>query len=512
MTMTDANHQAFVDLIEEARRVSADVGDLVAEVLDVGTTRPLNRDEAQSLLTRVIEVVREGAARRGDRSGVAVLERDVEGFINRVVEARQAIERENAALLEAPRLELQSHNGIAPRPVRPNPVFHERDVPVVEGFVRTKDIQLWDENARIDIHLNQFEEKHGRRPEPHELLDIMIGTLRLEGIGDGDQFEIVALANSIRVNGVRKPPIIDVDGTLLDGNRRITACYYILNSSEFSPEEKRRAEWIQVWQLTAHATDEDREAVIVSLNFEPDNKQDWPEYVKARKVFDEWQAFLALEAKPNPPAARQREIKREIARKFALSINEVTRYIQMVGLAEEFEDHHVATRGRDTFAAKHKAERYFQYFDELGKGKSEGGIYWTLNQEDAFKSLVFDLLYDGKFSNWNKIRDLKYIFQNEDAMEYLRRAREEPDVETAQEHVDDAIGLARARRADIRQVGANTRVRDFVKWFKDLPLKAFRPGEPGAIDAENLVGLRDVLRLVEQNLDASDSSNRVSGA
>jgi len=510
--MTHINQQAFADLIDEARRVSADVGDLVAEVLDAGLNQPLTREEARSLLTRVIEVVREGAARRGDRDGVAVLDRDIEGFIDRVVEARQKIEREQALRLNSPRLQLQKHNSIEPRPVRPNPVFHEREVPVWEGFVRTKDIQLWDANARLDIHLNQFQEKHGRRPEAHELLDIMIGTLKLEGISDGDQFEIVALANSIRVNGVRKPPIIDVDGTLLDGNRRISACYYILNSADFTAEEKRRAEWIQVWQLTPHATDEDREAVIVSLNFEPDNKQDWPQYVKARKVFDEWQALLALEPKPNPPAAKQTEMKRAIARKFALSVNEVTRYIQMVGLAQEFEDHHISTRGQDTFAAKHKAERYFQYFDELGKGKSEGGIYWTLNQEDAFKSLVFDLLYDGKFSNWNKIRDLKYIFQNEDAMEYLRRAREEPDVETAQDHVDDAIGLARARRADIRQVGANTRVRDFVKWFKDLPVKTFKPGEPGAIDPENLAGLRDVLSLVELNLGTADGHDEASHA
>ena len=229
---------------------------------------------------------------------------------------------------------------------------------------------------------------------------------------------------------MRKPPIVDVDGTLLDGNRRVTACYHILedDTGEFTADEKQRADWLKVWQLTDHATEQDREAVIVSLNFEPDFKQDWPEYVKAQKVYDQWETLLSLEPRANPGTARVREIRHEIARKFALSTNEVSRYISMVGLAREFEDYQVVERSKDPFAAKHRASDKFQYFDELNKGKGAGGVYWSLNQEGSFKHLVFDLLYDGKFKSWQKIRDLKYIYQNEDAVSVLRKAHNEPDV------------------------------------------------------------------------------------
>ncbi|MEA5515784.1 hypothetical protein [Nodularia sp. UHCC 0506] len=63
---------------------------------------------------------------------------------------------------------------------------------------------------------------------------------------------------------------------------------------QFDSEQKRRAEYIPVWQITEHATNDDRNAVVVSLNFESDCKLDWSDYIKARKVYEEWQAMLAL--------------------------------------------------------------------------------------------------------------------------------------------------------------------------------------------------------------------------
>jgi hypothetical protein len=496
--------QAFRNLIEEARAVSADAALTVEQILRAGIEQPLPPDEAEALITRVIDVMRTRAAARGDLSTVAVLDGGVEMFIAKAMASRKNLHSSanGAGKNGAVTVALQPFNGISPRPVKPTPIFHEREVPVREGFVRTKDIKLWDENERIDIHLNQFQQKYGRRPTSEELLDIMLGKMKLPGVTEEDQFAIQNLARSIAVNGVRKPPIIDVDGKLLDGNRRLTACNYILNSTDFTTEEKKRAEWLQVWQLSEYATDADREAVIVSLNFEPDNKQDWPEYVKARKVYDYWQAALTMEPRAERNAGRQREIKREIARRFALAMNEVNRYIQMVDLANEFEDYHVADRKQDKYAVKHRAERYFQYFDELGKGKNEGGVFWSLNQDDSFKHLIFDLLYDDKFQSWKQIRDLKYVYSNEDALEILRKARAENDVEEAQEKVDDACGFARTARAATRQVGANTRIKIFVDWFVDLPVKVFRDGEPGAVTRGNLIALHTALKLVEGHLAA----------
>lgn len=392
---------------------------------------------------------------------------------------------------------LVARDGIAPGPVFPRPIFHGREVAMNSGFVKATDIKLWDENERLDIHLGQFREKHGRPPRPEELLDIMLSRMELPGIAEEDkedQFRIQDLARSIAVGGVRKPPILDIDGTLLDGNRRVTACYYILNSDAFSSDEKARVEYVFVWQLTEHATESEREAVVVSLNFEPDYKQDWPEYVKARKVYEQWQVMCALESRP-PSSQRLVAMKKDLSRKFALGpdTSTVNRYLKMVDWANDFEDYHIHDRRREPFEVKHHADKYFQYFDEMGKGTKPGGVAHALGQEEGFKHLAYDLLFDGKFRNWRDIRELKRIYDNQDAREALTKARDEGDQEFAEEHLENAITIARTRNAELREVGANTRIESFVEWIEQLPVRAFRD----QIRPENLRKLQDALRLVE---------------
>ena len=526
--MRDDIRNSLAELLRAAEAMSSDVSATVEKILREGMENPLSARDARALLTKVVDVVRTGAEERGDTETVTVLDRDAEAFIERAEELRIRLPlgyatvgrtsngvglavQSGASSVGKTHVRLLSHDGIDPVAVRPTPVFHERPVAVREGFVRTRDIQLWNENERLEIQLNQFQQRYGRRPDAVELMAIMKGTMSLPGIGNTDQFQISTLAKSIAVNGVRKSPIIDVDGTLLDGNRRVAACYHILedDGGEFTGEEKKRVEWLKVWQLSEHATDQDREAVIVSLNFESDFKEPWPEYIKAQKVYVQWETLLALEPRANPGAARLREIRKEIARKFALETGDVLRYINMVGLAREFEDYHVVERSKDSYAAKHRASDRFQYFDELNKGKGSGGVNWSLNQDDSFKHLVYDLLYDGKFKNWRQIRNLKYVYENEDAVGVLRKARDEPDVEAAQEEIDDAIGLARMGRAEQRQTGANTKIRVFTEWFLGLPVKAFDPNESGSVTQENLRRLRSVLKHVETYLEADSVGERL---
>lgn len=487
---------AFFDLITTIERLSADVDSELQMLVQEGLDSPLTREEARGLLGRIVDVMRDRAAKRMDVQTTHAL-KDFD--FSTLIRQAESLHRQLGEAPQEPATShvlLQAHNGIQPRSVRPTPVFHERPVPVMEGFVRTRDIQLWGDNQRIDIHLNQFQQEHGRRPESEELLSIMLGEMNLPGVTEDDQFEIVGLARSIAANGVRKPPIIDLEGNLLDGNRRVTACYYILQSDEFDMEQKSRAEWIQVWQLTEHATDEDRESVIVSLNFESDHKQDWPEYVKAGKVYDQWQALLALEGRANPSPARQKQIRQEIARKFAIHNESVTRYIGMVELAREFEDYHVLERKKDQYAVKHRAERYFQYFDELKKG-ARNGVQAALQENISFRNLVYDLLYEGKFRNWNQIRQLRSVANNEEATSYLREARELADNDAAQEKVDAALAIAQADREVERVVSANRRVELFTKWLEGAPVKIFREGAEGSLTRENLDRLYRALELVK---------------
>ncbi|MBD2771299.1 hypothetical protein [Iningainema tapete] len=491
--------QSIKALIEEARRISADVAEEVEEILQQGKENPLAPDEASVLLTKVINVLKHSASKRGDEAASKSLDGDINQIVEQMIQIRDQV-MQGTTDLSCPtkKLKLITHNGIRPRSVQPVPCFQGRLVPMESGFVKATDIQLWDQNDRLQIHLGQFRQKNGRDPDPDEVRDIMQSKMDLPGIPEeekDDQFKIVPLARSIAVNGVRTPPIIDMDGTLLDGNRRVTACYYILNSDEFTVEEKRRAEYIFVWQLTEHATDDDRGAVVVARNFEPDCKQDWPEYIKARKVYEEWQAMLSLA--PRLPTPQQlAQMKKELSKKFALGPNTdiVNRYIKMVDWANDFEDYHINHKRRDTYEVQHRSNEYFQYFDELARGERPGGVAYALNQDDGFKHTVFDLVFDSKFRNAKQIRDLKLIFNNEEARDYLARARSESDPDRAEDHIEDAITIARSRRAETRELGANTRIETFVDWLEELPVRAFRD----RIKPENLRRLLSALKLVER--------------
>ena len=490
---------ALGEVLTIARRISANVAVEVEAIVRAGLENPLSEEEARKLLTQIAITIKERALARGDEKTAAAIGADIEKIISKVLSYKKQSNGSESRMARKYTVHLMdNYNGIAPGAVVPRPWFHGKEVPMNSGYIKTSDIQLWGENVRLDIHLGQFKEKYGREATAQELLDIMLSRMQLPGVTDGDQFEIVALARSIATNGVRKPPIIDIDGTLLDGNRRVAACYFILSSEEFTSEQKKRADYIFVWQLTPDATDDDRNRVIVSLNFEPDYKEDWPKYVKARKVYEEWQAMLAAEpAKPGPQ--RQSQMKKELSLKYALGPDpvNVNRYIKMIEWANDFEDYHIEERKKDKYAVQHTSSKYFEFFDEISKGSRPGGVAYALNQDEGFKKISFDLLFDGKFRNWAQIRKLKHIFENEEARERLRRARDENDTDLAQDLIDDAISIADTKSAEKRTLGANNRIDLFVKWLEELPVKAFRD----EIKPENLERLLQALVLVKDHVE-----------
>lgn len=488
----------FQRLLEAARDMTADLGVDINKILLDGLSNPLDHTTADRLLTLVIDKLRAHARERGDFKTDHSLASPAGGLLQMATAARERVRAkltsEVARMVKSKTLHLlPEFNGIKAGPIVPIPVFHEKEIAMEGGFIKTADIKLWGSNERLEIHVAQFKAKHGRAPTPDELFHIMLGKMPLEGVGKDDEFEIAKLAKSIAANGVRKAPIIDVDGALLDGNRRVAACMFILSDSsgDFTPEEKKRAEHVYVWQLTPYATDDDRQKVIVSLNFESDHKKEWPKYIKARKVAEEWEATIALEPrKPGPP--RQKELKRSLARKYAMDIEDVTRFIKMVKWAADFEDHHINLRKQDPFKVQHATKRYFEYFDELSKGESPGGVAWTLTADDKFKQTVFDLLFSGKFESWEQIRALKHIHQSDEARDVLAKAHHEPDPVAAQEHVENAVTIARTKRADLRSLGANLRIETFTKWIQDIPPRTIRD----EVKPDNLVRLLKALELV----------------
>ncbi|HMH44346.1 MAG TPA: hypothetical protein VK557_12730 [Pyrinomonadaceae bacterium] len=506
--VTDDLRKEFVGIIQEGRSISAEIGTKLEELLQDGLKHSLSREETSRLLARTFNVLKELVVRRKDKAALESLTSKLEEIVDRVLTTRESITMNpnvDGSDGAAATIELTERNGIQPRPVFPTPCFHEIEVPMRAGFIKTTDIRLWPKNERLDLHIKQFHQKNGRGPNHEELLDIMLSRMDLPGLLEvpgmskkklEDQFAITKLARSIANNGVRKPPIVDIDGTLLDGNRRVAASLYVLNNDEFDSKQKQRAEYTFVWQLTEHATDEQRGAVVVSLNFEDDCKEEWPEYVRAQKVYEEWEGLLQLEPR-SPTPQRLAQLKRELSRKFALGSDTsvVNRYLKMVSWATDFEDYQINQKRRDEFEVKHRAARYFQYFDELSVGVNPGGVAYALGRDDNFKHLVFDLLYDGKFKNWRQIRDLKFIYDNEEARQTLEQAGTESEAKVAQQDVESAISTAKSNLPKMRSVGANTRIDSFVKWLEELPMKAFRDD----IRPEKLERLLQALTLVEKH-------------
>src|SRR5690348_10594003 len=230
-------------IIAAAQRISANVGSQVRQALQIEEAHPLTDDELEKMLVRVIEVLKTAAEERHDEKALAVLQGDVHHIVSRLIQRRHSSRPIKSINGKPYTRMLLDHNGISVKPVFPRPMFHGKEIPMDAGFVRTKDIQLWDQNERLDIHLNQFRQQYSRGPTAEELLALMLSTLPLPGVEEEDVFEITELARSIASNGVRKPPILDTDGTLLDGNRRVAACYLILSSDEFETEQKKRAEY-----------------------------------------------------------------------------------------------------------------------------------------------------------------------------------------------------------------------------------------------------------------------------
>ena len=285
--------------------MSSDVGTLIEGMLREGLEKPESQQkDVRALLTRVVEVVRAGAARRGDTETVALLDRDAEAFMTQTKQVRARLSGStgssnpttnaadpdtpsgrSASGQEKPALAVVS-TGIHPAPVLPTPVFHERPVAVVEGFVRTRDIQLWDENQRLDIHLSQFHQQYGRGPDAEELVAIMKGHDAPAGDRGGPtSFAIQALARSVggqwctETSHRRRGRESSWTGT--GGSRPATTSWRTTTVS-LSPRRSGRGGMVEgLANSPSTRRTKDREAVIVSLNFEPDHKEPWPEYVKA---------------------------------------------------------------------------------------------------------------------------------------------------------------------------------------------------------------------------------------
>lgn len=470
-------------VIEEARRISVDVSQEVEEIFKQGNERPLEQGKTFELLTKIISVLKRKAGESGDDATSNSLAGDINQIIQRVIQMREPVISESIKATAPTKIKLVRHNGIDPRPRKKR--FQGVEVQMKEGYVNTRDIPLWIDNPRTEIELARFrKENNGRDPNPEQRLEIM-----------WRKKDIEELAKDIALDGVHTPPIIAVDGRLLDGNRRIAACQYILHNKDkkFDDEAFKNAEYILIWQLE-HATEDDERRVIAARNFASDHKKDWTKYTRAKEVYKVWQEMSSRSC----GKINNTEIRKILAREFGnIQPTQVKKYIETMEFVQIFRDYHIDVKGEDIYDVEDVVDTYYAYLEKIASSKA-GGVKDELENNEAVKELIFDLLFDGKFTKDEQfnVGDLKRLITDSDALEKLEEAQKETDKETAQEMIENEINRIKSNKKPTKKPKLEKQVKDCIK---TLDLLNVRQCEEFTL--ETLKSLLQTLKSVQPMLE-----------
>jgi len=288
--------------------------------------------------------------------------------------------------------------------------------------------------------------------------------------------------------------VIDYWGTAWDGNRRLAACLHILQSDEFSDAEKARAAKIRVWQTDEHATEDQIQSIVTSLNFSEDFKLAWPEYVRAREVADAVAELRdnLLTRHTTLTDKEETDVRRRVGKKFGIKTDRVTRYCKLITWAEDFEDFH-REQGRDENEIATRTAELTQYFVELDAGRGEDKLAVKFKSDEGFRAMVFDLLFDDKIKNWSQVRDLRRVYETPDALEKLKEAHRVPDRAQGRAALGVAVDIARAASLTQRQVGGGNDLKRVAAWLRDNATL----GVLSKIDPTVLREFRDAARAVD---------------
>jgi hypothetical protein len=479
-------------LITQAETLSADYAEVVQDAIRAARDEPLDDADVRNLFERILTILRM-TERHLDVEQSAAVADQIRSEAAALVAARPRPTLggtvSGAGRFVSGGLTFYSRNGLKPRPVVPVQTFNGQAIPLIEGYVDVTTLPLWRDNHRVNLHVSEFRELNNREPDADELLGIMHG--KLPGVGDSrgrdkgrekDPFKLRELAGSIARKGVERPPICAWDGEPKDGNRRIAASKMVLEEPEFTPEQKDRARWIRVWQAPEGTTEDQFEAIVVALNFEPDHKEEWPEYVKARLVCERYR-IMKEDARGRFRTVEALELRKRVAEQFAIKHTEVKRYLEMVRWAEDFEDYHTTERGKDPAEVRYTANDVFQWFYEVQAGRGPDKLVAKIEQDDALRAMVYDLMYDVLDSGL-QVRNLHKVVADEAALDLLKRAHDESrDPEQALKFVDAAIAEAQ-KNSPTKRLGFDQFLLSAVDRLGSTP-----PNQWMSIDTELLTEL-----------------------
>jgi hypothetical protein len=475
--------EATRELLARASALVIDHDAELAALLGEETLPEMPRDRAEHFYARILTLVREREE--------GPLDDEAKGRL--AEEVREILDERNST----ESVQLVERFGAHPHPVTPSMNFNGVPVAMTEGYVDIDTLWLWPENPRSELHAAEFIEVNNRPPTHDELLGIVTGAISLPGsTAKKDPFNLRPLARSIARKGVERPLIITAEGLILDGNRRYCGSQLVRADGEFAPEQKDRARWVRAWKLEPTATPDQEQAIVVALNFEDDYKEPWPEYVKARQVVDLFDGLCERKGAALTERHR-RDIRKEVAKQFAISVGDVRRYVKMVRWADDFRNHHVDDGTYDAGSVRQRTNRIFQWFYEIDAGRGHEKLTNRIEGDDDLREVVYDLMWD-VLDSGEQVRSLHKVIPDPDAYAKLLEAhkvREQGDGsendrrQAALDLVGQAIDDATARRK--QQARAKSGFDEFLTTAV-ARFGAAAPDDWRKIDRELL---REVLRV-----------------
>jgi hypothetical protein len=353
--------------------------------------------------------------------------------------------------------------------------FHKKKIDVWSGYVPINKIKGWVDNVRIELFVERWKrDNKGAMPMNDDILEWMIRD-------KNEEFKLPELAESIVKNGVRQPVVVTSDGDLLDGNRRYFASLMKFNEASTKGDKATLAMVCQLpaYVLSPSCTKADFDSVLVEENFVDDCREKWPNFIKARKVYE---AFRDM----RDTGISKRDAFAELMERYGVTRSRVDYYIKAMDSIEEFEDFLLEEdedEGRvpkDAYEIKWKAQNYFDHFAELSKTQ----IQKTLENDPEFRAKVFERLFDGDFVNYNQIRKLPVIAGD-------RVARGKFMMETGQAGVKSAIDWVNMTVVAKKAINNDERIASFKRFLDNIGAK-----EIDDLDPISIAELQEILEKV----------------
>lgn len=348
--------------------------------------------------------------------------------------------------------------------------FHGKKLLVWEGMVDIKNITGWVSNPRLDLEIKRFKDVHvGREPNDEEIFSIMKNV---------KEFRLKELAEDIRKNGVRQPIVLSYEGRLLDGNRRYYAARLILEGIDKNDPSKSDFESVSTWVLDNDCTEEDEDRILVQENFYPALKVEWPDFVKAQRIYTDLQGgdpIKTVSQRYNWNQSKVRETKN-----IMMLIDEFINFATTQKNGDE------DGLGLSELEAERIAAEKYQYFNEAQKS-----FKTTLDKDIEFKFNFFRWIVQNKFSSFAEVRVASDAWDNEEAKKIL--LSDDPKAgKKAKAVIDYAKNIcATALKVD-------EKVKDFISFLANLTTE-----QKKEISGDSLLKLKEAMSIVTRMIEST---------